>query len=236
MSEKPAQNPLPEIDIEALYATFDLPVTGLDCGQKCAPFNPRGIPFCCDICQAVPVAYLQEWAYLRGRTQLWHEWRGDECPGEPQDPAEVLEETPEHLLLMACKGPAYCERQFRSSGCRQFPFFPYITLEGDFIGLAYEWEFEESCWVLSHLDQVSDAYRRQFVDLYSRLFSIWQEEFKSYYFKSEDIRSEFCETGRKIILLHRDGGIYFLDPDTDEMQVAKAEDLPRFGPYADAED
>ena len=233
MSEKSAKNQPPQLDIKALYTAFDLPVTGLDCGLKCAHFNPRGIPFCCDICQAVPVAYGQEWDYLRSRTQLWHLWQGDECPAEPQDPAEVLEDTPEHLLLMACKGPAHCEREFRSSGCRQFPFFPYITLEGDFIGLAYEWEFEESCWVLSHLDQVSEAYRKQFIDLYTHLFLIWQEEFKSYYYKSEDMRAEFCESGRKIPLLHRDGETYLLDPDTDELQAVKAEDLPRFGPYAE---
>jgi hypothetical protein len=146
----------PNLDIRSLYDAFDTPVTEFDCGQKCAPFNSNGKPFCCDICHAVPVAYKQEWEYLQPRTDLWHLWHGDECPGDPADPAKLAEETPGHLLLLACKGPALCQRQYRSTSCRQFPFFPYVTEDYRFIGLAYEWEFENTCWVISHLDSVSE--------------------------------------------------------------------------------
>jgi hypothetical protein len=73
-------------DIRSFYDRFDVPVTALDCGAKCAPYNPTGKPFCCDICQAVPVAYQQEWDYLQDRTDLWHEWRGDECADDPVNP------------------------------------------------------------------------------------------------------------------------------------------------------
>ena len=66
-------------DIRALYAGFDTPVTALDCGQMCAPHNPSGKPFCCDICHAVPAAYESEWRALEPVTDLWHVWRGDEC-------------------------------------------------------------------------------------------------------------------------------------------------------------
>ena len=48
------------------------------------------------------------------------------------------------MLLLACQGPAHCQRPFRALSCRQFPFFPYITADDRFIGLAYEWEFEPS--------------------------------------------------------------------------------------------
>ena len=149
----------PNLDVRKLYDHFDKPVTDFDCGQKCAPFNPTGKPFCCDICQAVPVAYKQEWQYLLQHTDIWHLWRGDECPEDPSDPADLLEETPEHLLLLACKGPAHCQREYRSSSCRQFPFFPYVSSDYSFIGLAYEWYFEPTCWVISHLDNVSPDYR-----------------------------------------------------------------------------
>ena len=72
-------NFLPNLDVRALYDHFDAPVCNLDCGLKCAPHNPDGSgkPVCCDICQAVPVAYQQEWRYLQPHTNLWHLWRGD---------------------------------------------------------------------------------------------------------------------------------------------------------------
>ncbi len=73
----------------------------------CAPHNPHGIPFCCDICYAVPAVYHQEWEYLRLHTDLWHPWRGDECAEEPVNPSILAEDTPEHMRLLACKGPAH---------------------------------------------------------------------------------------------------------------------------------
>ena len=44
-------------DIRSLYDGFNYPIAEPDCGKKCAPYNPSGKPFCCDICQAVPAAY-----------------------------------------------------------------------------------------------------------------------------------------------------------------------------------
>ena len=89
--------PRPPLNIPALYAGFNAPTTGFDCGQRCAPYNPRGVPFCCDICCAVPVVYQEEWEYLRPRTALWHPWRGDECGCEPEDPSRLEADTPQHM-------------------------------------------------------------------------------------------------------------------------------------------
>lgn len=238
---------VPKINIRELYDRFDAPVTPFDCGQKCAPHNPSGKPFCCDICQAVPAAYYQEWEYLQPRTDLWHEWRGDECSAEPvgsADPApaselihpdDLLAETPEHMLLLACKGPAHCQREYRAMSCRQFPFFPYITSQGDFIGLAYEWEFEPVCWVISNLGAVTDAYREEFVQVYDALFGGWPEEFESYAIKSEQMRLHFAALKRRIPLLHRSGSFYLLSPGSERLQRVPVERLPRFGPYARSE-
>lgn len=221
----------PILDIRDLYEAFDKPVTAFDCGQKCAPFNPSGKPFCCDICHAVPVAYKQEWAYLKERTDLWHLWRGDECPEDPTDPALLQEETPEHLLLMACKGPAHCQRQYRSSSCRQFPFFPYVSSDYRFIGLAYEWEFEPTCWVISHLDTVSEAYRREFIQFYDDIFCLWPDEFESYAALSEDMRTAFGQQKRRIPILHRNGGVYLLSPQSERLAKTQFVRLKKFGYY-----
>ncbi|MBE0695777.1 MAG: hypothetical protein IH586_02535, partial [Anaerolineaceae bacterium] len=136
------RNRLPRIDVHRVYEQFNEPVTGVDCGKMCAPHNPTGKPFCCDICQAVPAVYRQEWAFLRQNTDLWHAWRGDECTQEATSPNILRAETPENMLLLACKGPAHCQREYRALSCRQFPFFPFITSDYRFIGLAYDWSFE----------------------------------------------------------------------------------------------
>ncbi len=198
--------------LRQLYDGFDAPVTDVDCGLKCAPHNPSGKPFCCDICQAVPAAYREEWDYLRPRTDLWHVYRGDECPGTENDPAALLADTPEHMLLLACKGPAHCQRDYRAVSCRQFPFFPYISVDYRFIGLAYEWEFEDTCWVISNLGRVTDAYRREFIAAYDALFEQYPQDFDSYAILSDQMRAHFIDKRRRIPLLHRNGSYYLISP------------------------
>jgi hypothetical protein len=221
----------PQLDIPSLYKGFNVPITGEDCGEKCAPFNPTGKPFCCDICRAVPVAYHQEWDYLSAHTDLWHKWRGDECAGESGNPHEMRIETPEHLTLMACKGPALCQRDFRALSCRQFPFFPYVTSGYRFIGLAYYWDFEPVCWVISHLNRVTDEYRREFIATYDEIFNIWPDEFESYAILSEEIREDYSGQKRRFPLLHRNGGLYAVSPGSEIIQRIAPEKLRRFGPY-----
>lgn len=216
-----------------MYERFDAPVTALDCGAKCAEHNPHGIPFCCDICRAVPVAYHQEWDYLRRSTDLWHIWRGDECPEDPTDPQVLQEETPEHMLLLACKGPALCQRDYRAVSCRQFPFYPYITYDYRFVGLAWHWDFEPLCWVISHTGQVTEAYRQEFVDFYDKLFETWPLEMESYAILSDEMREHFENSRRRIPLLHRNGGFYLVSPGTDTMRKVPPDKFPRFQPYLD---
>jgi hypothetical protein len=221
----------PRLDIRSLYDRFNAPVTEFDCGQKCAPHNPSGKPFCCDICHAVPAAYRQEWDYLRPNTDLWHKWRGDECPEDPVDPAELRAVTPEHMLLLACQGPELCQRPFRALSCRQFPFFPYVTSDYRFIGLAYEWNFEPTCWVISNLGSVTETFRQEFVRVYDELFAQWQEEFDSYALLSEEMRAHFSAKKRRIPLLHRGGGYYLISPDSERIRRVTANQFRRFGPY-----
>jgi hypothetical protein len=223
--------PRPRIDFRQLYDRFDAPLMALDCGAMCAPHNPRGIPFCCDICQAVPAVYQAEWAYLRENTGLWHEWRGDECPGEAEDPAELSASIPEDMLLLACQGPARCQRAFRALSCRQFPFFPYLTSRGHFIGLVYDWEYEATCWVISHLAEVTETYRRAFVQAYDELFSLWPDELESYALLSGQVRERFAGLPRRFPLLHRGGGVCLVSPVSERMHRVEPLRLRRFGPY-----
>ena len=219
------------LDFGDVYAGFGAPVVPIDCGRICAPHNPSGKPFCCDICCAVPVAYQAEWKYLRQHTSLWHAWRGDECEREPGNRAELEQQTPAHLRLMACAGPDHCERDFRAVSCRQFPFFPYITPDFRFIGMTYDWEFRGTCWVISHLDQVTADYRREFFNTYDRIFETWLEDFDSYVELSEEVRAHYMFKRKRIPLLHRNGCDYLVSPASGGMRKAAAGSFPRFLPY-----
>lgn len=226
---------LPVINFRKLYDRFNAPVTDVDCGMMCAPHNPSGKPFCCDICQAVPAAYHTEWRYLRDHTALWREWGvEDSGPAGCPDPGEVedlRETTPDTMLLLACRGPHACERDFRALSCRQFPFFPYITADGRFIGLAYEWAFEPVCWVISHLGRVSDQYRIEFIAAYDELFNQWPHEMENYAALSEEMRAQFSADRRRIPVFHRRGGWYLLSPSSERLTRIDPQRLPKFGPY-----
>jgi hypothetical protein len=225
--------PDPFEEVRRLYDAFDVGVTSLDCGKKCAPHNPKGKPFCCDICHAVPAVYLSEWSYLQKNTDLWHVWRGDECTNSG-DVGQLQDETPEGMVLLACKGPAYCQRNFRALSCRQFPCFPYVTVDYRFLGLAYEWEFEDICWVISNLNRVSPKYRSRFVEFHDGLFAQRQEVFESYAVHSERMRAHYLKQHRRIPLLHRNGGHYLVSPKSGLARRVPANQLPRFGPYRPA--
>lgn len=223
---------IPKVHFRELYDAFDVPVVPLDCGQKCAPHNPGGKPVCCDICHAVPSAFRREWDYLRAHTDLWHVWRGDECHEYPEDPRELQADTPEPMLLLACLGPDRCQRDFRSLSCRQFPFFPYVTSAGGFLGLAYNWAFEEQCWVISHLGEVTEEFRKNFVRVYDRIFSQWPQARCHYANRSGEMRDHYIDQKRSISLLHRDGGFYLIRPLNERIRRVEPIRLPKFGPYA----
>jgi hypothetical protein len=209
------------VDFRNLYDQFNSPVTEQDCGLLCSPFNPSGKPFCCDICHAVPAAYRQEWEYLQANTFLWHVWKGTECPSDETPAEELWSATPDHMLLLACLGPDECQRRFRAISCRQFPFFPYITQGNRFIGLAAEWEYQEVCWVLNHLEKVTDLYRREFVQAYDQLFGLWEEEFDAYAHRSEELRLHFIHEKRQFPLLHRNGKYYLVHPGSERLEQVK---------------
>jgi hypothetical protein len=219
-------------DIRSVYDGFNSAIAEFDCGKKCASNNPSGKPFCCDICQAVPAAYQSEWKYLEPSTDLWHKWRSDEC-GEttPEEAARLRADTPKGMVLLACLGPSQCQRDFRALSCRQFPFFPYVTSEYRFIGMAYEWQFEPVCWVISNLAEVTQKYREEFLRTHDRLFALFQEEFEKYAYHSDLLRAEFVKRKRRFPLLHRNGDYYLVSPGSERLERVEAERLPRFGFY-----
>lgn len=227
-------NDLSPADWGALFNGFDSPIARLDCGKKCAPHNPSGKPFCCDICHAVPAAFHSEWTYFEAATDLWHVYRGDECnASDLPDAGRAVREVdlPSGMILLACLGPDRCQRDFRALSCRAFPFFPYISSDDRFLGLACEWEFESACWVISNLQAVTDEYRAEFLRAFDFLLATFDKVFDSYAVHSEKLRAHYQSRRRRFPLLHRNGRAYLVSPHSERMVRMDVKSLPRFGFY-----
>ena len=214
-------------DFAALYSRFLSPVSILDCGNRCAPHNERGVPFCCDTRHAIPTAYLAEWDYLRANTDLWCLWVGH----NQEETMRLSSQAPADQVLIACRGHKFCQRKFRSITCRAFPFFPYIDQQGQFIGLAFYWEYEDRCWVISNLQVVSAEYVREFVSAYERIFEQMPEEKENFRYHSSSMRRVFDRQHRIIPLLHRDGYAGEVIPHHGVLNRVPVKSLPKFGPY-----
>jgi hypothetical protein len=216
----------------SLYAHFQAPVAALNCGEKCAPYNENGVPFCCDTRHAVPTVYETEWDYLQANTSLWHEWQA----GTPAETEALNRQTPAGQRLVACLGHNQCQRSFRSLTCRAFPFYPYLNKDREFLGLSYYWDYEDRCWVISNLQAVTPEYRLQFIATYDTLFLQMPEERENFYHHSVVMRRIFGRKGRSIPLLHRNGFAYKITPRNGRMRRVAVESLPKFGPYKIAAD
>lgn len=208
-----------------VYGRFQTAVSRYDCGKKCAPLN-GGEPVCCTTQDAVPVAHKAEWELLKSRTDLWHRFK-------PYDAAtrRIVEETAGDCRTIECKGARFCERENRTLACRAFPFFPYITLEGEFLGLGYFWEFEDRCWVISNLRVVTRSFVREFVEAQEYLFARDPQE-KSYAHEhSITARRVFSRWNRPIPLIGREGGYFKVLPHGGGIVKAKLSEFRAHGPY-----
>ncbi|MEK7786657.1 MAG: hypothetical protein AAB658_14700 [Chloroflexota bacterium] len=212
-------------EYEAIYSGFEAAISRYDCGQYCAPHN-GGEPVCCSTKNAIPVATVEEWKFLKSRTDLWHIY-------QPNTKAErkIKDELPHDCRVLECKGAAFCERHNRTLSCRTFPFFPYITKGYEFVGLAYYWHFEDKCWVMSNLQVVEREFVREFVSTFELLFRKVPGELEVFRDHSASQRRAFSRWKRNIPLIGRDGGYFEVVPNTGETRPAKVEDFLKHGPY-----
>jgi len=216
-----------QINFESLYKNFNHPITSLDCGRRCAPYNEYGLPFCCDISQTIPTVYIEEWEYLQTHTDLWHVWRVKN--------ANVLiklrEEIPKYQIIVECLGHRHCQRSYRSITCRSFPFYPYFTEQGEFIGLSYYWQYADRCWVINNLHQVSSQFRDEFYSTYNEIFKFYPSEQGSFIHHSRVHRQVFGKRKLGIPLLHKNGRNYLITPRNGQLDLVDFESLPKHGPY-----
>lgn len=215
-----------------LYRQLEAPIAGLDCGKKCGPLNQRGVPFCCDTDHCVPAAYRKEWLYLKDHTSLWHTWQGSD-PGVRQ---ELEEQVQDGQVLLECLGHKHCQREYRTLDCRAFPFYPYVNSKGNFLGLGILSEYRDRCWVLSHLNVVTDRYRKQFITAFETLLES-NSAAKYHYraFSSRKPAQSGLEDGGQI-LLHRNGRTYRVHPETEVLEEIQPQEYPLYEPFRTIEE
>ena len=215
------------LDFKELYTGFDAPIAAFDCGDRCAPYNDNGVPFCCDSQVLIPSAYQEEWEYLKANTDLWYPW-------QTQDSAladEMKNQTPDSQVLIECKGHQECQRAYRSISCRAFPFFPYINPQGEFIGLAAYWEYRHECWLISHLEVVTQAYIQAFMRTFQIIFKRMPEDKEHFRDFSAYMRAFYENKGWQIPILNVDGLAYEVSSKTGKMRLENIKQAPKFGVY-----
>lgn len=220
-----AKMELTVLDYDHLLKGFEAPVMKYDCGKMCAPLN-GGEPVCCTTTHAVPVMNKKEWELLYNRTKLWHRYRPRDA--HERELADDLDDT---IVACECEGPQFCERENRSLSCRTFPFFPYITREGEFIGISYYWSFEDRCWVLSNLQRVEKEYLDEFVAAFEFIFEREPEEREMMRAHSATMRRVFSRWDRPIPLMARDGRWMQIMPRGGGVHLAGKKTFKKHGPY-----
>jgi hypothetical protein len=215
-------------DFARIYERFQAPIARFDCGRKCAPLN-GGEPVCCSAKNAVPLVLKTEYRLLRSRSDLWHRFK-------PYDAAsrKIVEGLHHTCMAVECKGVAFCERENRTMACRAFPFYPYITRAGEFVGLAYYWDFEHSCWVISNLSIVDPGFVREFVRAHEMMFEVDRDEYETFKLQSASMRRLFSRRKAIIPLIGRDGGFFKVLPKSGRIVPADPKRFPKHGPFKSA--
>jgi hypothetical protein len=214
-----------------LYCNFSRPLSQIDCGDKCGPFNEYGVPVCCDINLIIPSAYEAEWDYLKEMTDLWFPWSS----AGPLD-SDLEDEKQDGQVLLKCLGYQHCQRPYRTLTCRAFPFFPYLDSREVFIGLVYFHEYREMCWIISNLSVVSAEYKAEFQNAFEALFQEYPQSKVSYAQYSAYIRQEMAVSGDEIFLLDFTENIYIVDPESELYRQVDFEDLEAYGPFSITKD
>lgn len=218
-------------DFDRLHAGFSASISAKhDCGQYCAPLN-GGVPVCCDTGHAVPVVEKAEWKALKRRTDLWHKYK----PAKDDEAGQqIVEELAESCTAIECKGARYCERDNRTIACRAFPFYPYTDKKGEVLGLAYYWDFEDRCWVLSNLEIVEPEFVTQILATYAEIFEKDEDEFDAFKEQAAKQRRIFSRKKRPIPLILPDGSLAKVLPKGAGIEPAKIADFKQHGPYKSA--
>jgi hypothetical protein len=214
-----------------LYREFEMPLSELDCGLKCGPYNDYGVPVCCDIGLVIPSAFEEEWGYLQESTDLWEPWSSSGLYDH-----QLEEEAQDGQVLLQCRGYRDCQRPVRTLTCRAFPFYPYLDSQGGFRGLGYYADFRDNCWIISNLGVVTLEYKAAFRSAFERVFEHFPESRAAFLDFCGSVRDAAAREGEGVVLLDFSGEVWVIDPVSEELTPVDYQDLEAFGPFAVAQE
>ena len=186
---------LTEKDIEFIYRNFDSTPTSFDCGKVCAPKN-EGIPFCCDSGWLLPVMYKREFAYLKEKTNLWKRFRP-----KTKHEKNIVEETDKETVFGECLGHERCDRRYRSVSCRIFPFEPYLDLEGNLLGIVFNYTLGNKCPLVDKPKLISKKFISDQIRMWNYIFKKELSERDVYRDQSIQIRRYLSRKRKPIYIL-----------------------------------
>ncbi|MEI6079967.1 MAG: hypothetical protein WCQ53_04965 [bacterium] len=192
---------LTENDFAELYQILDTPVTDFDCGAVCAKSN-EGVPICCEVNVVIPVLYINEYEYVKRHSCLWQDF----IPDMKTD-KHLMDDCGYDDVMAICKGHKKCERKYRSFVCRTFPFYPFIDESGSFLGLTYNYDFEDKCVLVGKHDIISKHYIKQFLEAWNYMFHKDESEFEAHYNLCRDIEKSRKRKGKPLHIINLEGVI-----------------------------
>jgi hypothetical protein len=195
--KKAANRRFTEAELNRFYELLDESLTPYDCGKLCAPSH-GGEPLCCQVENAVPMLYREEFEYLQKRTELWRRWK----PKTAIDKKMKREEETRILIFCECKGAKHCERHNRSVGCRTFPLEPYFDENGEFVGLIFMKEFRNKCPLISRLKDIKQSVIDKHYEFWKLIMEIKKDEFDLYKSTSRGWRISATKRGTKLPILY----------------------------------
>lgn len=216
-----------DFTFKELYQEFSRPLSEIDCGEKCGPYNDYGVPVCCDIELVVPSAYDLEWEYLQSETELWRLWQGSGSVEQE----ELTQKVQPGQQLLQCLGHQYCQRPYRSVTCRAFPFYPYLNRAGNLLGLAYYREYRDQCWIISNLSVVKAEYKEQFQQSFEKIFQFYPDTKENFLNFSGYMRGQVAEAGESLPFLDFTGRVFVVNPITEQVREISYCDLESYGPF-----
>lgn len=186
-----------EKELNHYYKLLDEPLTPYDCGKLCAP-KYGGEPLCCQLENAVPMLYREEFRYLSKRTKMWSRWK----PDNALDKKQKKEDETEILIFCECKGVKHCERKNRSVACRTFPLEPYFDSKGCFVGLIFMKEFREKCPLLWRLKDIKQSVIDKHYEFWRLIMDKKSDELDLYMSSSRGWRISATKRGIKPPILY----------------------------------
>jgi hypothetical protein len=180
-------------DIKEFYRLLDEEIAEFDCGAICARRNRNTVPYCCDISKTIPLMYREEYDYVRRRTAMWR-------PYDRRKADEKLDELEYHVYV-ECRGPARCERPWRSIVCRIFPTYPYVDERGRATGLFFNTVFRDKCVLAGRPELIRPAFIRSHLTFWNVLFDRHEGERAFHTELARETEAHYRRLGKPFVVM-----------------------------------